>query len=466
MNRGKRGTSSAPATRWLERPALIAVLVVAYAATLHYAFAKNIAPLFGYAGMRYQTPAWDLYLYSLVLAVGCALLLPRRISRPSHLMLWVLYVTAAAPSILVPQYAKVLDPGPALVLALAVAGTFSMVTLGNRLPTWRGAPRVRLSSTSFWMVIGALSLLIYTVMYAKIGIGFHLVALTDVYDVRDEYKDELAASGPLLAYLLPLQANVLNPLILARGYYRRAWPLVALGLLGQIAIYSGTGFKSVLFSTPFVLAAGWMFKRNLRPSGSLVILGATAASMGALVVDKLTGAMTWTSLVIRRFLIVPGFLTAVYVVVFDPLPKAHLGHSVLEGFVEYPYQMTPPHVIGDVFFGAPEMSANANLFADGFVNFGYWGMLVEGLVLLLVLRGIDGAARNVPTPVAGLIVLMPTISLANSAVLTTITTHGLLAAAVLLTIMPRTGWARPWPRVAATGSSATNSRLAAPGSRR
>jgi hypothetical protein len=153
-------------------------------------------------------------------------------------------------------------------------------------------------------------------------------------------------------------------------------------------------------------------------------------------------ALDWTSLFVRRFLITPGLVTAGFVQVFDDAPKAHLGHSVLSGFVDYPYSADPPDLVGRWFFGNPKTHANSGWLGDGFVNFGYPGMIAASLILVLVLWAIDDAAKGLPLGFACLLFLAPGFALCESAILTTILTHGVFATIVLAALAPRDEWAR------------------------
>jgi hypothetical protein len=212
---------------------------------------------------------------------------------------------------------------------------------------------------------------------------------------------------------------------------------VAAGLLGQLFAYSSGGNKTALFSPVALAAVYLLFRFRDRPGGAAVVVAAPVVSVAMVLLDRLSGSADWVSLIVRRFLVTPGLLTAGYVQVFDDVPKAHLAHSVLSPFADYPYRVEPPELVGAVFFDNPETHANANLLADGFANFGYPGMVGACLVLVLLLWVIDDAARGLPLGFACLIFLMPTLALADSGILTSMLTHGFLAVIVICAVAPR-----------------------------
>ena len=165
--------------------------------------------------------------------------------------------------------------------------------------------------------------------------------------------------------------------------------------------------------------------------------------------DWVTATNDWTSLIVRRFLITPGLLTAGYVAVFSDMEKAKFGYSFLSPFFGYPYAAEPADIVGAEFFGQPTTHANANMLADGFANLGHPGMLLECLVLVGLLWLIDDATRGLPVGVAAMVFFVLTLSLADSGIFTSILTDGFLLAILICACMPRTGWSPEIPRAAA-----------------
>ena len=171
-----------------------------------------------------------------------------------------------------------------------------------------------------------------------------------------------------------------------RGLLARRWIWLAVGLLGQLFIYSFTGYRSAFLSPIALLAVFLLFRRRL-PTGRRwwCCSESWVLTLGMWALDVLTGTLDFTSLLVRRFLITPGLLTGAYVWVFADIEKAHLAHSFLKPFLQYPYSREPPQLIGELFFGDPATNANANLLADGFANFGFPGMVLR-------VPGADGRA--------------------------------------------------------------------------
>lgn len=410
--------------------------VTVFAYLLHWAYSELVAPRFAYLGYRYAEPEFPIVVVGLLVAMAVAWTLPRTIDGASSVVLWLLYVITVAPTILMSSYTSYLDTGESVTLAFVVGAVFAGVCWGVR---GKNPPLVRPSSpTIFWLVLFVFSVVTYGLLAIVQGLSLRFLSFFDVYDVRDEYAGNIGGVG-ILSYLVFTQANVVNPALFARGITERRALWIILALLGQLILYSGTGFKGMLFAIPAWVIVGWLLRRNRKsPADGLTILwGASVVVLGAAGLDKLTDSDLWTSLLSRRFLMTPGVFTSVYVSFFSDNPQVHLSHSILEPFFQYPYDRTPPYVIGKWMANAPNMAANANLFADGFANFGWIGIVGAGLVLLVYLRLLNRVSVGLPLSLIGVTMTMPTLALSNSSALTAMLSHGLVAACVLLALAPR-----------------------------
>lgn len=423
----------------LVRASLVPLAVAAYAYTLHWIYLNLITDNFYYLGYGYSTPDSYAVIFTYLAAAALALILPGRLRAPSDILLWILYVVAIAPAILIPPYAGYQDGNEATLAGLGIALAYAIATLGAR--RHHEAPLKPLfkpiSETSFWITVSIYSLFVYLMIYFTLGLSLDFVALLDVYDQREEYREGLAGGSAIVGYLVSTQANVVNPLIIANGLLKRRWYLLALGFLGQAVLYSGTGFKTVLFSVPAILVFAFILRNGRQIRTAWLLWGGVGVAAIAAVVDEIQGGIIWTSLFSRRFLITPGILTAVYMKYFSDNPKALLSNSVLEGITTDHYGLPPARVIGYHMTANPDSAANANIFADGFANFGAAGVLGAAIILAVYLRFLDRASAGLPLSVSGLVVIMPAVALSNTSMLTGLLSHGLVAAVLLLAIHPR-----------------------------
>lgn len=423
------GTSRTP----LGTRLLLGVVVALYLAAFHISYVTSIAPRWGYSGLTYLPAGDGSLLFAFVAAWVPALVLPIGATRPSDVILWILYTVAYVPAVIVPYY--VLGSGwDILPLTATLFSAVALLLLAQRHTAGRIDPPVRLSGTAYgWAAFGIA--LAFTAYVASVfGVTLTLPNLASVYDVRFAYVDTLAENGRLVAYAVEWSGLALGPLLLAFGIASRRIHLAIVGIAVMLLIYASTGYKSILFLAPVL--AGLMIALRLRPRhfGLLVPTALTLLITVALLLDSLLGSILPSSLAVRRLLDVPGQLTAYYYEFFTTHPTYALSHGILHGLVPQPYPVSPPAMIAWVhhFGGSP----NANLWADGMANFGLAGALAATLVAIVVLKVLDAVGRDRPLPVTGAVLGAASLSLANSGILTALVTHGLAFAGVLVLFMP------------------------------
>lgn len=414
---------------------LLPPLVCIYAFLLHWVYSTHVSPQFSYMGYGYTEPSPIAATISVLITIGVAFALPRRLDRASSIVLWILFTVAVAPSILMAPYTGYVDEGVAIQIGLVVGATYALVALAQS-PTPRPL-NFHVRPQTLWILLAVFSLLTYSLLLFTQGLRLNFLSILDVYDVRAEFADEVRRIGAL-GYLVTAQANVINPLLAAVGLTRRNWPLLTTAVAAQFVLYSTTGYKHVLFAVlAWAVMALLLRAHGKMTHANLVMWGASGVVLIAALVDTLLSTNLSTSLFSRRFILTPGLFTSVYVAFFSENPQAHLGYSVLAPFVDYPYDTTPPYLIGDWIAGNPTMSSNANLFADGFANFGFLGMIGAGAVLLVYLRLLDRAAVGLPIVLVGFVTVIPAVALSNASILTSMLSHGLVAAWLVLALMSR-----------------------------
>lgn len=405
-----------------------------YMVVLNWAYIREISPLFGYYGHTYIGPRpWSVAILANLMASAPVFFLPLTLKRASNMVLWILYAFVLIPTTLFPFYSARVSNQSLLIFCLAVlAGLWLIARITRVRPVrLRG---IRIPSNVLWSGVVAISVAVYGYLSLRFNLSLQIGSLVDVYDTRAAYKEGLAAGSGIAAYLVGWQANVLNPLVIAFGLVRRRPGWIAAGTAAQILIFSFTGFKSVFFSAFFLFVLLILIKGERPLIGFRLLTGLTTLILVVVLADAITGSSTMTSIFVRRLLVTPGQLSGYYLDFFSDQPLAHLGHSVLAPFFDYPYSVTPPNLIGQVYFGSVETSANAHIWADGFANFGLVGVVAFSSLLGAFLWLFDSAARHADLRVGVLLLGVPAFSLSNSALITTLMSHGMfLAFLVMLT---------------------------------
>jgi hypothetical protein len=409
-------------------------LAAAYSALILLAYVTVISRSFDYLGYTYQSPGLLLGGLSVCLAVLPALWLPDAASRLSIVIVWILYLLAYVPGQLIPVLV-IPRPIAAVPWMLGLLPSFWLV--------WRAvanAPRHRVgaigSSTFFWLVVLGTVMIAYVSALALGTLELGVPDLGEAYVARFLYRAETAQSGVLFAYLISWTGNVINPLFMSHAIIKRRvwWFLIGLG--GQIALFSLSGFKSVLFSPLLVIGLHLAMRRDGRRLGSNVLIAGIAVVGASIVSSVFVGNDFLMYLFTRRMVVTPGLLSAYYVEFFSVNPQTMFANSFLSGLVDPRYTLDVSFLIGETYFNDPTTSANANVWADGFAGLGIAGMVLVSALLGLALRALDAvvepAERRLFLGVAGVM----GFTLANAALSTSLLSHGFLFALALAVIAP------------------------------
>jgi hypothetical protein len=409
----------------------VVVAVSAYALLFLAAYSLVIARSFAYEGYVYRDPGPLVLIGILALAVAPAFWLKISANRPSLVVCWILYLIAYVPAQVIP-YFTLNPPSRVLPWSAALFVAFVSMTLIIRRPPRRKF-RSFDSATLFWALIAVVLFVAYSVG-SRYGLRLAAPHLSSVYISRFSYRNDVLVEGGGFAYFVAWSGNVINPLLMSYGWVKRKVALVVLGVLGQIALFSLTGFKSLLFS-PLVLLALHLAARD----GGRFFGGWIAATTAGLVaLGLVTSLMIHNDFVshvfVRRILATPGLLSADYLDFFSTHSKTLFGES-LPG-INNPYGISPAFVIGRAFFHNTQTSANANLFAAGYAGLGEFGVILMSILAAIYLRFLDvvseGKDWRLLLGVSGMIAF----TLANSSFFTSLQTHGLAFACLLIALSP------------------------------
>jgi hypothetical protein len=397
-------------------------------------YERLVVPVWGYEGFHSRTTMGRAAI-AWVLAALPASWVPAKLERPSQVVYWLLYLLVLVPACLVPVYALDDQSSGPLLLAAALVGAFALVGLIYRLPLIP-LPRIQVQSQEFKVLLILLSAICYLLIVSSFGFQFHYVSFDDTYSVRAQFANAMEQAPTAVGYAIGCQAWVINPLVMAVGFRSRRMSWVVLGALGEFVIYSITAFRAMFFSAALLLYLLWAM-RSEKAFGTRLASMWTALFAGAGALQLIGYSIIPESLLGVRMTALPGLLTGYYYEFFSSHPKAHLGHSIFKSFIDYPYAVEPPYLIGALYFNNAGNDANANVWADAYANFGYLGILCFTLLLAALLWLYDSMAIECDRRLATLAMALPAVSLANGALLTSLLTNGIGLAMLLVYLLPQ-----------------------------
>jgi hypothetical protein len=413
------------------RPLLVLGAIV-YVGALEWTYINWIVPIFGYSGLI--DVGVDVASYAVVTSLAAlpALWLPMQLQRPSAVIIWLLYLLAYVPSIVVPVHLLGPDLLTVLPLELILVIAFAVLGVVGRLPRMAIGRRA-LPITGFARGVAVIGLVGFA--YLLLVFGFAAPpALEDVYERRATYQTVLNA-GLGSGYLATWLGNIVYPMLMALGLSRARPSLLILGIAGQIFIYAVSGLKEMLLSVVFVPILYFIIRYGAARFGLILVWGAVSVIAFSVVMTA-AGSILALALLVARLIVTPGQLTAYYFDFFRSHDPYLLTHSFLHWFGQPPYAVEPPFLIGRVYLSVV-VDANANIWADAMANFGLLGVIPFTIILGAVLWFLDSVAIGRDIAVIGCVIGLGGLALANGALFTSLLTAGVGLTIAVVAVMPR-----------------------------
>ena len=401
--------------------------IVSYKTVLDLFYYFVISPVWAYA-------KFDLDLNILKLVESYFLLfviftmLPKSLKILSHVMIWILVLISYVP--LLTLFAFMDQPREYMY---AIAGFWILVFLLLKIPTVSFVSfKSNQSKIILFLIFTCLTFIVFFLTYRYFGFKFNF-DLTKAYEIRSKYVE---MKIPFSGYLFNWWAYIVGPVFFAIFLNEKKWFFLSLVVFLQILLFSVTGNKGFLFTLPFVLVLMWVVP--LKNPAAWFSVGLTGMILLGMLSYWLVNDKWISSIFGRRVLLVPAQLSFFYYDFFSKNGPLFLSqHRIFRNFIDYPYHLSPPHLIGEVYFNHPQTAANNGIYGDAFMNFGFAGFILWSIFLATILRLIDIFSKNKDIKITVAAIAMPAIFLINSALLTSLLTHGLLLTLLLLYLLPK-----------------------------
>ncbi len=389
---------------------------------LDIAYITAINPMYEYTGFILELNYIKL-IESYFWFILICFLLPKGDTRPSYVILQIHFIIMVIPMFTIYAFTN----QSSIFLRVFCLCYIIEVILVRLLPKIK-VVKITNAQILLYAFVGILTFFIYATMIKANGIPtLTALNLLKVYEIRDKTIYPF-----LLSYLVPWQAKVINPFLITIFYYNKKYKHMAAVLLMHLILYLITAHKSFLFAPIVVL--GCIFIANKNKLSSLSVIGATITVGVSLFISKLNISSWPLSLFVRRLFFVPAQNKFYYYDFFSQNDLLYFADGQIGSLfsIQSPYDLNAAHLIGDVYYNNPLMAANTGYLADAYANLGFSGMLIFALIFTFILLIIDSIASNIDKGIVIGLVIMPMLTLNDGALLTSLSTHGLLLAIVTL----------------------------------
>lgn len=277
-------------------------------------------------------------------------------------------------------------------------------------------------------ILGVLSVCLWLVFSG--GLNFFNLNLARVYDFRSDVGS--AINLGLMGYLNIWAFKVFGPFLLIIFLSSRMYFFASLIFLLHFFWFGVSSNKAVIFYPFIILFVFIWFKNNkglsLIPISFILII--FFSYLFYIIFDN----NLFGSLFIRRLFFVPSFLTYTYYDFFSNEQYIFWSNSVTSAFIDYPYNLSPPKLIGE-YLGT-QSNANNSFLSTGFMHAGILGIVFYAIIFALVLRLYDSFIYNQKFVwISVAVIIVPVRSLITGTDLpTALLTHGILLSLLLLAL--------------------------------
>jgi hypothetical protein len=425
----------------------IIALACAYFGSFIWVYTEYVIDIYEYFGFGYQAD-WQLYdiLAVVLLCLLPSLWVPTAFDRPSSVFIHFQYFLIYIPAIWMTRHSVLPVLGAAdqslLSITLAVS-MFVLLWAHHRLPLVV-VNSLRLRASVFWLAVYAFAALLLIALIIQLGGNFHLVALSDIYELRQDATDLIEASGnTFVNYAFTWLNTLILPLIFARAVSRSRY-LEVLGVTAcYIFLFGIWGAKTSLFSPLILLVASWWASRSPARMPLLMVCAFIFALLMPVMLPFEDGIgalikLWWISIVEMRTFSIPGLSITQYFDFFSTHPLTLGSHVTgLSWIVSYPYDLDVPRTIGYYYYGH-ELTANASFWAqDGLAGFGIVGLIGVTFIAAFVLWLLDSVTQGLKMRFVLTALVGTIVSFTNTSLFTTLVTGGLGLFLVASVLMPR-----------------------------
>jgi len=370
------------------------IIILIFKIVLDLSYYFVISPVF--LSMRFELNFNAIKLIeSYCLLFIIFILMPESKKNLSTIMVWLLIILSYIPMLTIFAFKD-----ESRIFMYAVTCFWLFVFLLLHLPRIN-LPSLKESKVFRFFIITSFSTLVLFAIYNYLGFSFNL-DLTKVYDIRTQY---VQTKIPLAGYYFNWMGYVVNVAFFALFINKKKWIFAALIVILQLLLFSSTGNKTFLFALPFALALMWITSRK-NPL-FYIAAGMIAVMIMAMLSHMIVGDIWISSLFTRRTLLVPAHLAFYYFDFFSSNGPIFLSHSIFRFFLNYPYSLNPPHLIGMVYFNKPETAANNGIVGDAFMNFGFIGLVFWGILLVIILKLVDSCSKGKDIKIGIAVVALP-----------------------------------------------------------
>jgi hypothetical protein len=251
-----------------------------------------------------------------------------------------------------------------------------------------------------------------------------------LYNIYSSRALEAQLSNRFMDYAYSSLTNVVLPMLLIIAILHKEYIRAILAFAMLIFMFLVGGHKSVFFAS-FLLI--YFYFGSYQRKILYLFTGIAASLAPVLIIYHITSDLFPFALITRRIFFIPGILDIGYFDFFDGKPL-FWSDSILRSWIAYPYHLAPRNLIGEHVLLNPLTNANSGVVADGFMNLGIPGAILNILLVSTIFAILNNL--NLSHRFFGLVFVL-FFTFLSTYFFTTMITHGGLLLVVLASLLLR-----------------------------
>lgn len=378
---------------------------------LDLSFKGPIIEVFSYSGFSFQTPSISKTIFSIA-SITLIIFSIHFIALTlfSRFILCLICMFLTFPSVIL---FKNMGVNPEILFA-HILFFFTALFFLKFIPINIKSRTLKFNQRFYILFLCSIIMSIPFFLIYKWNVNFNTFLLEDIYETRALQKE---MNNPLLGYTYSWLSKMILPITIVYSIWLKKYfnTIMLICLLSYM--YMIGAHKTILLGAVVVISFSFIPKKYILIS--LVGGVFTILSVGQLIYHFLNEPFL-AGLISRRVFFVPALLDTYY---FEFFRDRHIcwSGSFLGDFINYPYELSPPKLIGFTYFNSADMSANNGIISDGFMNLGWFGIMINILVVSSVLSFFN--SLKIHCKFYGIFLLL-LFSFVSSSLPTVMVTHG------------------------------------------
>lgn len=393
--------------------------VIIYRFFLDINYTHIISPIYSYMGFFESSTKTSILVSWVMLVVSIPLMFKHLFSDRlflSNVILFIYFMNFVPTTCIIQHIPVDIEFIISICLFWILIISFSYILKPVKLPT--------IDKFTSNVILNTLLLLsVFSVLYVSGKYtGFRLNFNFDIiYELRMEAREFKLPT--LISYLVPI-SNGLLPVLIVIFMVKRRWILVS--CLGFVVLlnFGINGGKTIFFNLILCWLGYLYFNNRSKTFFAPAFAGLSILSFLEYVYLK---SSIIAHFIIRRVLLIPSQLNIYYHRCANEYGLDYYRNSSLNLLdIKSNYKDGVAFFIGSNYFNSPDMRANNGLYSDAFINFGWFGVFIYPLMLLLFLVIFESATYNIKNKLLCLPMIVVGNTLISTFIPIALLSHGLL----------------------------------------